>query len=326
MKQSEVMRMIARKQVGMLRRLRDGIGAALDLALEREVDYLLAGYFEADASPEVSEPEKPAEPLKVGDRVVVEGIDDCVFHGCHGKVSELGGNGLFGVAIDGQAHTYHYPRCNLHREREDGKPEVEAAVAAMPRAEPKVKFRVGQWAKHKTLGYGRVERVGMENDFMEILGPCGLVLAPASEFRPCKPEPKVEFQVGQWVQDSCQVPCKGVVVAGPDRKGIFAIKWATGSPKGITEKYYSPLKPCSPVCTAEQMSIGVGDKVRVDDVPVDAQGLPYDSDFAGRTGEIIEVRGRWNVGLQTSWGTKILSRWNISEIVERGPDGPGEKT
>jgi len=154
-------------------------------------------------------------------------------------------------------------RLGQENDAEPEKPEkVEAAVAAMPRAEPE--FQVGQWAEHEWGERGRVVDL-LDGTRLEIR------LSNRSHFA----------------------------------------------------SYTAGFTPCSPVCTAEQRSIGVGDKVRVDDVPVDAQGLPYDSDFAGRTGEIIEVHGRWNVGLQTSWGTKILSRWNIASIIECGPNGPG---
>ena len=136
------------------------------------------------------------------------------------------------------------------------------------------------------------------------------------------PRAEPEFQVGQWVEHSFRRPEKGRVVNISLVGRTLDIEVLGGEQFCDSQDEF---KPCPPVCTAEQMSILPGDTVRVDDVPVDAQGLPYDSDFVVRTGEIIEVHGRWNVGLQTSWGTKILSRWNIASIVERGPNGPGGK-
>ena len=164
-------------------------------------------------------------------------------------------------------------------------------------------------------------RLGQEND-AEPEKPEKVEAAVAAMPRV---EPKMKFQVGQWVQDSCQVPCKGVVVAGPDRKGIFAIKWATGSPKGITEKYYSPLKPCSPVCTAEQMSIGEGDEVQRNEIPVGIDGVPFaPAPNDPIRGLVVDTEERFRLRIRWDGGNEWYDyRWNIASIIKRGPDGPG---
>ena len=296
MKQSEVMRMIARKQVGMLRRLRDGIGAALDLALEREVDYLLAGYFEADASPEVSEPEKPAEPLKVGDRVVVK--DELVFQfdkrfaGMHGVIVHPLPCTV-GVRLD-DTEIWRFLRRDIRREREDEKP-----APASPRilASPDGRFKMQVWVKPNRLEAQILEQPEewRGRNVNEVAGGIGLEVRslwfqafdtnvifirgdmegqdsvifsrnfPADSCRDVylakvevavaampRVEPKVEFRVGQWVEHSFRRPEKGRVVSISPVGRTLDIEVLGGEQFCDSQDEF---KPCSPVCTAEQMSI-----------------------------------------------------------------------
>ena len=140
--------------------------------------------------------------------------------------------------------------------------------------------------------------------------------------------PKVEFQVGQWF--SHPKYGRGRVVPGILIGEEFKIQLVGGRDDGmVIADNRSWFKPCSPVCTAEQTSIGVGDKVRVDDVPAGEDGVPCDFVLAGKVAEVIDTKGRFGLrlaeiseGVSEVFGT---NRWNIASIIERGPDGPGGK-
>jgi len=142
-----------------------------------------------------------------------------------------------------------------------------------------------------------------------------------------KPEPK--FVVGQWA------------MAGGIRRRISSTRWSEAgrywryvlSSTGTMHADYpeSEMTPCSPVCHVEQLCIGPGDKVQMDEVPVGPDGIPLFCGIhaADRGVKVLSVwaldRFRVEVQFQSGCATQTCYRWNIAGIVERGPSGPGGK-
>ena len=137
-----------------------------------------------------------------------------------------------------------------------------------------------------------------------------------------KPEPK--FEVGQWAETP----------SGHKARIQFSSLGVSGWEYRFSEPGHwfmqCELKPCSPVCTAEQMSILPGDEVQMDEVPVGEDGKPLRADglecaHAGRQGTILEQHwadGRFLVYLRCEGRRFHTYRWNL-DLIKRGPAGPG---
>lgn len=141
--------------------------------------------------------------------------------------------------------------------------------------------------------------------------------------RASKPEPK--FEVGQWVQTPsghrCRIQFSSCSACGWEYRFSEPGHWFAGA----------ELSPCSPVCTAEQMGVGIGDRVWLDAIPVGPDGIPLFCGIhaADRGVKVLSVwaldRFRVEVQFQSGCATQTCYRWNIARIVKRGPSGPGGK-
>lgn len=140
---------------------------------------------------------------------------------------------------------------------------------------------------------------------------------------PAPVEKPAKFQVGQLVESRNGL--RGRIESVDESMFGPMVRWYPEGEKPFSCRLGATLKPCSPVCTAEQKSILPGDEVQVDDVLVDNYGVPFDDFRQARIeGGVIEIPSRWTVKIQTPFGEiRTVYRWNIARIVKPGPDGPG---
>ena len=141
---------------------------------------------------------------------------------------------------------------------------------------------------------------------------------------PEKPEPK--FEVGQWAEHE-RYACHGPITRLLNNQTMEIRPVG----RSLLTDFASEFKACSPVCTAEQMSILPRDKVRVDEILVgeDGKPLPQNLQCSGREGTVVNVDGRFSLYLDLGYRTgppcsRKVYRWNL-HIIERGPSGPGGK-
>ena len=138
-----------------------------------------------------------------------------------------------------------------------------------------------------------------------------------------KVEPKPKFEVGQWVEHEWGTRGRVVDLMDGTRLEIRLPESSHLASNTVG------FKPCSPVCTVEQLSILPGDKVQMDEILVgeDGKPLPQNLQCSGREGTVVNVDGRFSLYLDLGYRTgppcsRKVYRWNL-HIIECGPSGPG---